>query len=536
MGELTAEGVGHVITVLNNRLRADPFELRHLDEQRADALLRNFHDRILPETAAVRSNRHVVLTGRRGAGKTSTMMRAFLELWREGHVCIWVDVQTHRRESAHGVTARMVAEILGTLVSGVPEHRRYTSLRNEISDLKLSYLDVAKIKVVTTVGVTAVRDDATSRSTSRSAAVGLVAERSGLEAMGKVAAAKSRSVDNHETITESLSFDIDPWDRLEDLLDRAREVLASHSKRVVDGDAVFIFLDDFYYIPKSDQPLVADYLHRLTKNLNVWLKIGAVRHRLKLFDAGDPPIGIEDPHDATFVTLDVSLDRFEDSKAFLEQIVRGICAEVGLTVPDIVSEAARPRLVLAAGGVPRDYLYLLTTSLERHIRAPVLARVSTETVNDVAPALLEQKYQDLTKDVDTSQRGNLQHRLADIHNFCIKDRKANVFVVPSEVLTSEDWGQEILALAELRLLHYVGSVTLKSSQKQYVGVRYSAFCLDLSAYAGTRVRSIRQIEFWTANGKQQLRLLEYVYTPTPTPDGQSMPQPPTIDQDQASLF
>lgn len=95
------------------------------------------------------------------------------------------------------------------------------------------------------------------------------------------------------------------------------------------------------------------------------------------------------------------------------------------------------------------------------------------------------------KDVDVSQCGNLQHCFIDIYNFCIKDRKANVFVVLSEVFILEVWGQEILVFVELWLLHYVGLVMLKSSQKQYVGVWYFVFCFDLSVYVGICVRSIR---------------------------------------------
>jgi hypothetical protein len=98
---LTAELVQHLVALINDRLRADPYELEDLTEEKALALLQEFHDRHQIEAGAVRSNRHVIVTGRRGAGKTSTMMRTFLELWKDGLVCVWVDAQTVDRSSPH---------------------------------------------------------------------------------------------------------------------------------------------------------------------------------------------------------------------------------------------------------------------------------------------------------------------------------------------------------------------------------------------------------------------------------------------------
>jgi hypothetical protein len=533
MAELTQEDVGRIITILNNRLRANPFELHDLTSARANDLLKEFHERAQPEAGAVRSLRPVVLTGRRGAGKTSTMMRTFLELWLQGNTCVWVDVQVLRRDSHASVSAQIVAGLLAEMLAGVPEKRKFEPLRKDLAQLRGDYIEVASTIGVATIDVTSTVHS--QRSGGRSLTLGVAAPDAAnrVGVTSSVEAQRASSTERLETSTQKLTYDLDPIERLESLISRFRDVVSLHTQ-VISGDPIFLFLDDFYFIPRGSQPFVADYLHRLFKNLNIWLKIGSVEHRLSLFAGGDPPIGLESPHDVTMVSLDVSLEQFDTSRGFLEKIVSSVCEEADLAIGDLIADTARTRLVLAAGGVPRDYLYLLAAALERHLRVSPVARVSAETINDVAPALLDQKFADMDRDTDGESRSRLLDRLNDIHNFCIQKHRVNVFVVPSEVLNSTEWGRDINALAELRLLHYVGSVTLKTSQKEYVGKRYSAFCLDLSAYAGTRVRSIKQIEFWTADGKQRLRAKEYVYAPQPEPD--TPPPRPVVDGRQLMLW
>jgi hypothetical protein len=49
------------------------------------------------------------------------------------------------------------------------------------------------------------------------------------------------------------------------------------------GEDGLLILDDLYYIRRSDQPLIIDYFHRLTKNQRMWLKVGTIRHRSTWF-------------------------------------------------------------------------------------------------------------------------------------------------------------------------------------------------------------------------------------------------------------
>lgn len=84
-------------------------------------------------------------------------------------------------------------------------------------------------------------------------------------------------------------------------------------------------------------------------------------------------------------------------------------------------------------------------------------------------------------------------------------------LVEGPVLQEEEWGKEIQALADLRLLHEIGN--LSDKRGTYRGRRFVGFTLDLSNYTGTRSEQIKQIEFWTREGKQAARNANLIYTP-----------------------
>jgi hypothetical protein len=531
---IDAELVQELVQLINDRLRADPYDLQGLTDERADTLLREFHERQQIEAGAVRASRHVIITGRRGAGKTSTMLRTFVELWKEDFVCVWVDAQTIDRDAPHATTVGILVPLLAELQANLNTGRRFHLVRDALSNLIADLLNLGSVRSIKEVSEKASRHTGKSSSSDLSLDVtlGLSDKPAELGLHGR--AAKARSQDSTAGVVSERRYTMDPWQELETMRPRIQKCLQDY-RRLTSDDPAFVFVDDFYFIPQQYQSQIADFLHRVTKNLRCWLKLGAVKHRLEIFNkTADPPVGIEVPHDATEVSLDVSLDRFAATCEFLERILEGIASKAGVHIGDLFAERARERLVLASGGVPRDYLSLAATCLEIRGREPLWERVNSELVYDVAPNLLTQKYADLERDTNEFDRTRLKERLRDVHDFCIGTAKANVLLVSNEELEVTPWGRDISTLADLRFIHFVGPVTVKTSDKRYVGVRYSAFCLDLSAYAGQRVRQITQVEFWkkgrelrakadTADGaqtgrhesgRQLLRLRRFVYQPT----------------------
>jgi hypothetical protein len=510
MPDLVANDLIAIADAINDRLRTDSVSVSALNEADAKVLQRRFLERVIPDATSMKSLRHVLLTGRRGAGKTSAMVRALVDLWLENSVCVWADGQVLRRTTAESAASQVMVAVLDELIRGLSPRRKFDDLRASLRSLRADYQDVVRSGATQQVEKTSNLSSDFSRGRSAGAAVSFEVPVAAVSLDAKMDGTRSSQGKVEESTT--LSYELDVSDRM-DVLTGAFRVVMDQYRSTIGSEPVFVFLDDFYYVTTTQQAHVVDCLQRHFKNLNIWMKIGSVRHRTRLHIDGDPPIGLESPHDVTVVSLDVSLEQFESSRKFLEKILSGVCEPFDLQVQDLVADVARTRLVLASGGVPRDYLYLVTTALSRQVREGEVARISAETVNDVAPELLEQKWRDLKRDVAESDRDRVVRRLNSVHNFCIKDRKANVFLMSSEDVLNTEAGQDVAALAELRLLHNIGSTTVKTSDKQYVGIRYSAFCLDLAAYANTRVRSVKQIEFWTADGKQAIRAKSFVYDP-----------------------
>lgn len=293
-----------------------------------------------------------------------------------------------------------------------------------------------------------------------------------------------------------------------------REVIRD-AQHATGKSSTLVILDDFYHIPIDDQPVVLGYLHQIVKNLDVFLKVGGVRHRVKSFVEADPPQGLQLGQDASQLSLDVTLARFAAAQSLLEKILTGVCQPRGHEIDDLLTDGGRTRLVLGSGGVARDYLQLVGTALRASNERASSAsrphnRITAEDVNEASAALSQQKQDDLSVDVGPDAEP-VRARLSDVAKFCLDVNKTNVFLVDGTALREADWGKEIQALADLRLVHEIGSMSVNTGS--FRGVRFFGFTLDLSTWTGPRSEQIKQIEFWTRTGKQEVRKAALVYSP-----------------------
>jgi hypothetical protein len=113
-------------------------------------------------------------------------------------------------------------------------------------------------------------------------------------------------------------------------------------------------------------------------------------------------------------------------------------------------------------------------------------------------------------------------------SFCLDVNGTNVFLVEGARLQEEDWGKEVQALADLRLLHEIGNLSVQTGR--YRGRRFVGFTLDLSNWTGARSERIKQIEFWTPAGRQDARRASLIYQPGAT----DLPPPKPKVRDQLS--
>ena len=467
---------------------------------------------ILEETA---SRRHQFIFGRRGVGKSTLLRKIESQAPTESHGdVIFVDVETLRGRPYPDVLIELLIELLNSL-----EKRLQTkagrvdvswSRRKTRKELRRLTQTMRRLLNEPQVARRIIRE-LQSSSTSRGIGFGVDGK------VKRIISAKARTDHNRERSreeTREAEVEESKMDGLTSAAVLIRRTLEEAQKHVNEG-ATLIVLDDFYHVPYDAQPEVLAYLHQIVKNLGIYLKVCGVRHRIQPFVEGDPPRGLQPGQDAGEVSLDITLERFSTAQTFLERILTSLAEPLGITLDDLITEGGRRRLVLGSGGVARDYLNLTQQALrianERDAN-PTRPhnRIGAEDVNEAAATMSAQKQEDLRRDASTDA-DKLRERLADIVKFSLDVNKTNVLLVEGPKLQEEDWGKEIQALADLRLLHEFGN--LSDKRGTYRGRRFVGFTLDLSNYTGTRSEQITQIKFWTPEGKQAARNANLIYTP-----------------------
>ncbi|CAN5288256.1 hypothetical protein BH09PSE2_BH09PSE2_12920 [soil metagenome] len=278
------------------------------------------------------------------------------------------------------------------------------------------------------------------------------------------------------------------------------------------GDA-FLLLDDLYHIRTSDQPEVIDYFHRIAKGSNLWLKIGTIRHRTEWYKAGDPPQGMKLGDDADQIDLDVTLENYQTTKSFLFRVLDQFAKEKGVRLDDILADGARDRLVLASGGVARDFLGLFrkaAAEAQERILNKDTARgekIGAEDVNRAAGSYYENKTEELKKDTSTDDRAPILTSIGEMRDFCLDYSGANCFLVEKDLGQAMD--NQLGELVDLKFIHHVRSrVTVRNRERRV----YDAYMLDLSFYTGERARrGFEMIEFWRQGSDDSLRKPKLIF-------------------------
>ncbi len=478
---------------------------------------------IMEEAAA---RRHQFVLGRRGVGKSSLLRKIQSIGDKSDKVIVFVDIETLRDRPYPDVLIELVIELLGGLRDSLKPEAWYrldqlaarTGVRRRLGRLTST---LKRLLAQPQVAQRTVRE-LQSKASGASIRGGF---RLRYRGQGVGVAADARGKKESEEASEST----EELTKMDGLLSAAvliREVLTS-AQGALGDKSTLIVLDDFYHVPFDDQPDVLAYLHQVVKNLDIWLKICGVRHRLHPFVEGDPPRGMQVGQDAAEISLDITLERFQAAQTFLEKVLSGICEPLGIKIDVLLTDGGRQRLVLGSGGVARDYLNLTQNALRNaNERVPNQSRphnrIGAEDVNEAAAGLSALKQEDLARDAGPNADA-VRERLSDVAKFCLDVNGTNVFLVEGAHLQEQDWGKEIQALADLRLLHQIGNLSVQTGS--YRGRRFVGFTLDLSNWTGTRSEKIQQIEFWTAAGRQEARRARLIYTPGAA--GRPVPAPPT---------
>lgn len=503
---------------------------------------------ILEEASA---RRHQFIWGRRGVGKSTLLRRVAADGSGGERAVIFIDIETLRRRPYPDVLIELLKNLLDVIEERLQADGRFRALRRRRLIRRVRDLAEAMDELLREPQAaehTVRRLQARSRTgSSKWSARGRATARAG---DGQVAAAEAgadASIERRrqrEETSESEStaqFQKTKMDGLVETAILVRTLLKDAHEEL--GVPTLVVLDDFYHVGLDDQAEVLAYLHQVVKGLDISLKICGVKHRLKPFADGHPPIGMQPEHDAGTLSLDITLERFDGAKAFQERVLSGICESVAVDIDRLLTDGGRERLVLASGGVVRDYLSLVRRALRNSTERPahqfrVKNRITAEDVAQAAADLYEQKQDELKQDAG-EQAEALRSRLSEIVRFCVETHGTNVLLVETTKLQEEAWGHDIQALTDLRFLHRVDTLSTKRGGETYPGRKFAAFTLDLSTWTSTRSEQISPIRFWEREGRQQMREPKLIYTPeraSPTTSGEerkaASSDPPLGDEEQ----
>ena len=375
--------------------------------------------------ASVMATRHQLIFGRRGAGKSALLVEARRSLNSETALTCWLNMQTYRNEPSNRIFVYVIDELLSQMVARTPE---------------LPSGSVVSVMVAQLYE-------------------------------------RTRSLLSAEVIS-----------------DRQAEILIPETQRTlrrfieVSGLRVYIFLDDFYYLPRSDQPRLLDMLHGCLRDCDAWMKIASIRHLTRWFQSS-PPLGLETIHDADHVNLDVTLQEPRRAKEFLENILTQYVNRVGVSALNKLFHAkALDRLVLASGAVPRDYLLLASGAIIKAQGRPNAKLVGAQDVNqaagDAAQVKLQELEEDMASNVDTAAR-TLEAFLR-VRSFCLDQENHTYFLIGySEKESYPECYNVLTDLLDVRMIHLLDAGV---SDPHAAGHRFEAYMLDLSQFSGLRLK------------------------------------------------
>lgn len=258
---------------------------------------------------------------------------------------------------------------------------------------------------------------------------------------------------------------------------------------VAAGCRLYIFLDDLHYVTKSQQPILLDMIHGITRDIDAWMKVACIKHLSRWFEH-DPPTGLQTGHDADHVELDLTLEAPTEAKRFLDQVLNVYSSHVGLpSAKNIFSEEALNRLFLASGAVPRDYLVLAASTIRTAKRRQNARLAGVQDVNRAAGEQSKVKIAELEDDAASSTDGGAQaiiRTLSRVREFCLDEKRYTFFKVDfrDKEMRQKEYSL-IQSLLDVRIVHLIAS---SLSDKREAGRRAEVFMLDLSQFSGQRLK------------------------------------------------
>ncbi len=428
------------------------------------------------------SDQHQVLFGRRGSGKSCLLVH-FMQASskRSGVRVIYVGVDEIKRLGFPDILVRLLLSVFESLPGA---KRRFWQLHR--SPLHKLIVELRTLLDEPESAETSRRD-----SDERSRSIQAGAEYVG-SAQVKVGSRAGREVTSAYTSKK--------LDQLERHLQDYKAVL----RRALQPEGrAFVLVDDFYLINREMQPNVIDYLHRLLRGTNYYLKVATIRHRTSLRKHEGQTVGVELFQDVEEISLDKTFEDFEATDTYLHAMLQSMADRVspGLVVANILNPDAPRALTLASGGVPRDFLNIFVDAIDASIQAGKRDRLTPTYIYKASAMLSYRNKMANIKEEAGFDSASLERLFVDLVDFCLREKKKTSFLVRRDDAQQYQIENEFLQqLMDFKLIHLIDSNTSAASGRSG---RYAAYTLDFSLFMEPRRRNIEIVQFWQTDEQRR---------------------------------
>lgn len=435
----------------------------------------------------VASRQHQVLFGRRGSGKSCLLIHFMRQAAPEkGIAPVYVAVDDLKRLGYPDLLIRLLLSITEQMPG--PRRRRLrrllrfkpTALEVQARELR-GLLDLADIAEVT-------RGETLATESSADLTIN--------QGPGSVRSGRTQS-ETHERTSAFKEHKLDVLER--HFSDYKRTLQDAFARSHHETAAVIV--DDFYLFHRPIQPDVVDYLHRLLRGTDIYLKLGTIRHRTSLMRHSGQPIGVELTQDVEQINLDRTFEDVPATQQYLREMLDSMALEVNiLDIEEFLSEDGLLALTLASGGVPRDYLNILVDALEA-ARAANRSKVTpTSVYRGAGRNSYRTKLTNLREDADWDS-DSIEKVFQDLAGFCLREERKTAFLInQAERAAFEAEHEVIQQLMDFKLIHVIEPDTSAASGRSG---RFEAYTLDFALFMEPRLRKINHVEFWKTDAQRR---------------------------------
>ncbi|GIM47301.1 hypothetical protein DNHGIG_28500 [Collibacillus ludicampi] len=497
--------------------------------------------------AKIKIHNNNIISGRRGCGKTTLLLAAKKEL-NSSDLCIAIDCQSIRKQDQNNIIIYILNKILEAAHQYIESEcyepllirKRFTfgKKKNDEEQRKinrcelflhtvremLSILDEIKNHPNEITYKVNYKQSNSNKSESKKETGSKLESKNQLEGhldfkyqkigiklnsinsiLLNVSNSSSKLLTDEEK-TEVTSEDIRTIKKdliLNDIVDNLSQLFTEY--REISNKNITLFLDDFYQIPIEKHPRIIHFLHDVYKNCKgsaFSFKICTLPNRLKLNYEGDEILSPKD--DFSTINLDRNLSELDSLKQYLLEIICSIKQELHLQTREIEqlfsSDETLLYLIVASGGVPRDFLLMFRDVIE-------IAKInSKETVGKVEIYSVVNEFRkdkDENIEVDTDITPELiEEAKSKIKSEIVDKLNTNVFLYPHSLLEHDE--ALLRNLVNSRYLHIIKDSVSSENRKKEM---FTAYLVDMSFYINGKQlkRNFKFREFWKKDNESRFK-------------------------------